>query len=614
MIMIFERALIIVFSLLLFIENIAAAQDKGEIRLINSKINSANTIRLNEDYEVFISTKNKIIVFNEDGLKDGNIWLSYSDLKSIEDFEGKITDPGTGKTIEKLKLKNFKDVSYISEGSVFEDSRLKYYKPSVHQFPVEISYEHTQKISGNMYFPSWTPEGKPKQLVERTTLDVIYPEKLGLRYKMENIGEPPSITKNNGEITVQWAFENLFSLEESEDDSLALVKIAPRKFSMEGYVADMSTWDGFGEWVNKLMAGRGELSPQAKATVAEIVDSLETDREKVKALYRYLQQNYRYVSIQMGIGGFQPALANEVYEKKYGDCKGLAFLMKAMLREVGIPANYTLVRAGSDAADIDEEFSSNQFNHAILQVPAKRDTVWLECTSSTLPAGFLGDFTMNRHVLAVTDTGGVLLKTPRYDAVGFNQIKNISKVNLLGNGMARIHQAKELTGFAAQNYLSAQNLLNEKDIQKYLYHDLGFSGAHIEDFDLSVDESGDIPMAVLNHETFLQQFYQSTSKRMIITPQFQSVSSDLLGNRFMKWEEELEIVSEETVELESGEEDVSLSEDFFDYTKDIQFMDNVLTVDRTVNFHFPESIDQDTIDETLKKIEKLDNQPIFLRK
>ncbi|AGA77862.1 transglutaminase-like enzyme, predicted cysteine protease [Echinicola vietnamensis DSM 17526] len=614
MIAIFDRAWLIPFSLLLWTVNFAAGQGMEEVKLINSKINSVNTIRLTEDYEVFLREKNKILILNEDGLKDGNIWLSYSDLLSIEDFEGEITDPQTGKTIEKLKLKHFKDVSHISEGSVFEDDRLKYYKPSLYQFPVEITYEYTQKIRGNMYFPSWTPEGKPKQLVEQNVLEVIYPEKLGLRYKTENIATAPNITKDNGEVRMKWMFENLFNLDDPEEDSVALVKIAPKAFSMEGYAADMSTWNGFGMWVNQLLAGRAELSPQAKSTVGGIVDSLETDREKIKALYRYLQGNYRYVSIQMGIGGLQPVYANEVFEKKYGDCKGLTFLMKSMLQEAGIAANYTLVQAGSDEDDIDTGFPSNQFNHVILQVPVEQDTLWLECTSNTLPAGFLGDFTMDRHVLAITDEGGVLLKTPCYDAIDYNQIKNVSKVNLLGNGMARIHQAKELTGFAAQNYLYAQSVLNEKDIQKYLYHDLGLSGAHIEDFELRVDGSKKVPTAELNHDTFLQQFYQSTSKRMIITPKFQSVDSDLLGNRFMKWEERWEILNEESVELESGGDPVQLSEDFFDYAKEIQFADNTLTVVRTVNFHFPESTDRDTMDKALKKIAQLDNQPIFLRK
>ncbi|GGF22906.1 transglutaminase-like domain-containing protein [Echinicola rosea] len=614
MIAIFKRAIIIALLLFLFLENIVAAQENAGIQLINSKINSAETIRLTADYEVFIHVENKIVILNKDGLKDGNIWLQYSDLMSIEEFEGEITDLRTGKRLKKLKLKDFEDVSYISEGSVFEDDRLKYYKPSYNQFPIEVSFEYTEKINGNMYFPTWTPDGKEKQLVERATFELIYPENLGLRYKMENLEQSPSISKNDGEVILKWEFENRYRPEASVEDSSALVKIAPRKFSMEGYGADMSTWDGFGKWVNKLMAGRAELSPQAKATVAGIIDTLETDRAKIKALYRYLQQNYRYVSIQMGIGGLQPVHANEVYEKKYGDCKGLTFLMKAMLKEAGLPANYTLVRAGSDAEDIDAGFSSSQFNHVILHVPTESDTVWLECTSSTLPAGFLGDFTMDRHVLAVTDTGGVLIKTPRYDTDQYNQIKNISKVSLLGNGMARIHQVKELTGFAAQNYLYAQNHLNEKDIQKYLYHDLGFSGAHIADFDLSVNESKGIPMVVLNHETFLQQFYQSTSKRMIITPQFQMVTSDLLSNRFMKWEEQLEVVSEETVTLESDKKDVKLSEDFFDYTKEVRFVDNILTIARKVDFHFPISIEQDVLEKTLKQIEKLDNQPIFLRK
>lgn len=306
--------------------------------------------------------------------------------------------------------------------------------------------------------------------------------------------------------------------------------------------------------------------------------------------------------------------ATEVFELKYGDCKALSMFMHAMLKEAGIKSNYTLVRAGNDEDDIDVDFPSNQFNHVILQVPSETDTVWLECTSRTLPAGFLGDFTMDRHVLVVDEDGGEIMKTPAYRSADFNQIKNISKIELLGQGMARIKQTKELTGFAAQDYISAQYHLSEKDFQKHLYNDLHFSGAHIENFGLEVDRSGLIPKALLSHETFLQNFYQSTSKRVIITPKFQTVDLDNLHNRNMRWEEAIEIASSENIELESGAGDLELEEGYFNYSKQQVFEGNLLKILRTVNLHFPEEVSDEEVRNTLKQIAKLDEQPIFLRK
>ena len=135
--------------------------------------------------------------------------------------------------------------------------------------------------------------------------------------------------------------------------------------------------------------------------------------EKAKIVYAFMQNKTRYISVQVGIGGWEPIAANKVDAVGYGDCKGLTNYTKALLDAVGVTSYYTVVFA-QDRRDIDKEFASLQGNHVILNIPNKGKDVWLECTSQTTPFGFLGDFTDDRNVLVITPEGGIIKRTPKY--------------------------------------------------------------------------------------------------------------------------------------------------------------------------------------------------------
>lgn len=159
----------------------------------------------------------------------------------------------------------------------------------------------------------------------------------------------------------------------------------------------------------KLIQDRDVLDVSTIEKIKSLVAGVTNPIEKAKIVYKFVQDKTRYISVQIGIGGWEPIAANQVDKVGYGDCKGLTNYTKALLDAVGITSYFTLVYA-QQKRNIVKDFSSMQGNHAILNIPNNGNDIWLECTSQTISFGFLGDFTDDRDVLVVTPEGGIIKK------------------------------------------------------------------------------------------------------------------------------------------------------------------------------------------------------------
>ncbi|MEM8762574.1 MAG: DUF3858 domain-containing protein [Bacteroidota bacterium] len=149
--------------------------------------------------------------------------------------------------------------------------------------------------------------------------------------------------------------------------------------------------------------------------INSLVNGIEDDLEKAKVVHRFIQENTRYISVQVGIGGLQPTAAIEVDNVKYGDCKGLTNYMMALLKAVNVKSYYVVVEAGNEKISFDESYADFiQGNHVILVIPYKEKFYWVDSTSQEDPFGFLGTFTDDRKVLVITPEGGKIMSTPSY--------------------------------------------------------------------------------------------------------------------------------------------------------------------------------------------------------
>jgi len=159
-----------------------------------------------------------------------------------------------------------------------------------------------------------------------------------------------------------------------------------------------------------------------------------------------------------------------------------------LLSAAGIPSCYTLVAAGNDVPDLVREFPANQFNHAILCVPLMNDTIWLECTSQSIPAGYLGAFTDDRQVLLIKETGGFLCHTPLYDERENFQNRWI-QAQLLENGNA-VMEVK--TSYHGVFYDLERQILDQDhtDKRKNLVENIPAPDFTLEKFTLKENKSG----------------------------------------------------------------------------------------------------------------------------
>ncbi len=366
--------------------------------------------------------------------------IECSKWLKLTDFNGQVTD-GTGKVIRKFKKGELKR-SDLSSGFAedFYTLWLDYTPPS---YPITIEFNCvTEANNGNFGFPVFAPVEAYNTQVEHASYVLTAPAEMACRHLCRNTTtQVIQSTTADGRIRYEAHMDNLPAID-SEPYSpparevVPLILWAPSKFEFHGVSGDMSTWQGFGAWIHSLLKGQQELSSEFKAQLHAMTDTCTSDRSKVDVIYRYLAQTTRYVSIQLGIGGWQPFAASEVCRTGFGDCKGLTNYLCAMLHEVGVPANYVVIRSGEH--DLVTEFPSNQFNHAIAQVPLPGDTLWVECTSSAhVPLGYVHESIAGNHALLIDNDGGHLVKLPNYSPEQ-NVSHNRAQISLQDDGSATI--------------------------------------------------------------------------------------------------------------------------------------------------------------------------------
>jgi len=461
--------------------------------------------------------KAAITVLNENGNNLAHISIWHNKSVVIKSVKGTVYD-AFGKKISKFSESDFSDVSAANDFSLFEDSRVEHYLPSVTTYPYTIEYEYETRSKQSLNFPDWTPNNNVGLAIEKSSFTFICKPDFTIRYKETNVPEKVKITDIAGFKNYMWQISNVKAVKEEPFSPgtytyTTSVKIAPEKFSYEGISGSFTNWTDLGKWeYNNLLLNRDQLPEQTVSYIKELTKGIDNPKEKARKIYDYMQKKTHYISVQVGIGGYQPFKASEVDKLSYGDCKALVNYMQSLLKVVNIDSYYCVVEASGNKTSMFSDFASmDQGNHIILCLPFKNDTTWLECTNQKIPFGFLGDFTDDRTVLACTPQGGILLHTPKYSAQINSQVRT---------GDFLINEAGELSGnmqtvFKGIQYDSRERIINDsqKEQVKELSNIYPINNLEIESVKFN-QEKTILPVTTENLKIKARDYASNTSNKI----------------------------------------------------------------------------------------------------
>lgn len=537
-----------------------------------------------------------ITVLNENGDNWAQFYEYYDKHRKIEFIEGILYD-ASGKQLKKIKAKDVEDLSGVSDGSLMDDNRYKRHNFYNRVYPYTIEYTVWIDYNSTLFFPMWAPQGNEKISVEHSSVTIVSPADYQFRYKTFNYtGEPVKTLGKNNQLITTWSVKNLISIEKELFSPLwhemaTLIIFGPGDFEIDDYKGNMASWLDFGKFVQSLKQGKDVLPDNIRQKVHELADGVTDVKKKISILYEYLQKNTRYISIQLGIGGWQPFDAKYVATKSYGDCKALTNYMYSILKEAGIASRYTLVRAGANAGYITSDFPSQQFNHVILSVPLPKDTVWLECTSQTLPSGYLSDFTSNRYALIIDETGGHMVRTPKYDFKDNLQARNIiAKLN--EEGTLAIKAFTRYAGLQQDDIHDLINNLSKDKVKEALHEQLDFATYDIKNFNYKENKSS-LPSINEDLEINVSNYATITGKRLFIIPNVMTRAKRKLPAEVeRKYDIQLgyEYTDIDSVEIELPEgyepeavpQDISVNSKFGKYVASVKLSGNKLFYYRSI--------------------------------
>jgi transglutaminase-like putative cysteine protease len=455
------------------------SQDYSILSIAPDLLVNSNAIVRNEAIEVSIlavdkmriKTKRVVSVLNQNGDQHIQAYDFYDENRKIKD-QRVIVYNSRGEVIDKIKQRNFDHRSLHGSGTLFSDNRLSYLNYTIKEYPITIAYESVVETNSTIFIQPWKPIENYNLSVERASYRFVNPNAIPFRFEQNNFQEL-DFDKNNSDSELFYEVQNISAIEHevlSPDLSsfLPQVYVALNEFALVGVQGKASNWKELGKWqYDYLLKGKTALPQETVVMINNLTANAPSEREKAEIVYNYVQENTRYISVQLGIGGWEPMHAKEVDELGYGDCKALTNYTKALLESLGIPLYYTVVYGGKKN-NIDPEFASMQGNHVILNLPFEGEEVWLECTSQSTPFNYLGDFTDDRKVLKITPEGGEIISTPNY-STEVNLKKSFSEILLNEDGGFSANVTCENSGIPYGDIYGIRNL--KEDHQKIYYRE-----------------------------------------------------------------------------------------------------------------------------------------------
>lgn len=465
------------------------------------------------DHNAVCRYKYSVIIRNKQGNTESDFVSVGSPYCELSKFSGQVTDL-QGKLIRKIKKSDLTRSEYTS--SLADDYYYYYYEYTPVCYPVIVTYEWEERMSGSIIaYPQFIPQPAYEVDVISANYRFISHSTDSLRWHALNASPTLTRTEEKGRTIYDFRFDSLPAIPRYAwalplKEQAPRVYFAPYEFDMQQTHCDLRSWQSYGSWSAHLIQGRDVLPEALRAQLHQMTDTCTSSRSKVLTIRKYMGETTRYVSIQLGIGGWQPMSAADVYAKGIGDCKALSNYLKAMLHEVGVESFYTLISTRENRMLADFP-TMNQFDHVVLMVPLPADTMWIECTNPRVPAGYAPSHWAGHEALLITPDGGQLVQVPSLPD-SLNREISTYDIALDGAGNAHVSGRSISTGRCYEHDARFE-LLDNDEKRKALVQSIRLPKASI----LTLDAKTEGTQFSLQFEAETMGYARTSGSRMFIS-------------------------------------------------------------------------------------------------
>ena len=622
----------IVFLIIFFGINLIFGQNIKIPEITPEQKENANTVKISDFQTIEYKSYNKVIssnkyvvlVLNEIGFNALDLSENYNKSNKIKNLNVTVYN-SSGVKVKKFGKADFKDRSLLDDSTMFSDSRLLFLDYTPTAYPFVLEYECETESVNTAFLNAWSPISRLHETVLEAKLEIIKTPEFEVNLKFQKL-EEFNVEKLDSSTKTIFTAKNIMAIKpEAYADyskEFPFVKMYLNKASLEGYELNMTSWDEFGKmFYDYFIKDNGTISDKTKLKLDNIISANDSKLDKIKKIYKYVQDNTRYVSVQVGIGGWKPMEVSDVEKYGYGDCKALSNFTRSLLKAYDVESYYTVIYGG-DKKKFDEEIISMQGNHAILAVPNDENYIFLECTSQTNPFSYLSDFTSNRNAFIIKPNGSEIVKTSVYKTEKNTQ-ETKSKVIVLSDGTVSGNVEIISKNIQYNNVSHLENKSLKEQLDYYKDHFGHLNNLEVSNLKLKNNKED---FSFSEAFSFKAENYYEKSLNTIILPLnvLNRYSRTPLKYRNKKFSfeieygyidaDEIEMILPQNYSITQLPEKINLKEKFGEYNASIELENNKLVYKRKLTIYdaiYPKE-DYEVYRKFIEQISKSDNIKIII--
>lgn len=432
-------------------ELFALQQKYPDNPVIYTNVNELIDINVVEGkFDIKMNVNKESMLLDEHANRYSEGSITYSSLVYLSNLEASTLYPNE-KRYKEIKVEKYKESDRFSDIAFYDDLKeRKYTYPSLTK-GAKRRFNATYQLKDPYLLTSFIIQDYIP--VQNAFLKIVCPADMEIGYKIFNgdsVNVIYEVHKEKNKIIHEWKCSDIKKFESEGSNPGWLYYVPHIVYYIKSYTVNdkrekvIGSVDDLHVYYSKLIKGiNDKTSESLKRLTDSLTANVSTDEQKVKAIYYWVKDNIKYIAFESGYEGFIPDSASAIFEKRYGDCKGMSSIITKMLDCANIPSYLTWIGTRSLPYHYAENPTSGADNHMIAAVKLNGDYVFLDGTSTTTPLGYPSLFTQGKEAI-------VHLADDKYDLVTVPEVSDSLNVNcdsvfveitkelkLIGSGITR---------------------------------------------------------------------------------------------------------------------------------------------------------------------------------